>query len=322
MKIAYIISAYKYPEQLIRLVVRLSTENTSFFVHIDQKTDDKIYHQMVGELSHIPNIYFLKRHRCYWGDFGHVNATIKGLNEIFRRKTSFDWTILLTGQDYPIKSNSQIENFLSKNEGKLFMEYEPLPKLDLPNGGFDRINYWHLCLFNQHLVFPGKLWLNTYNYSQIKQDIKFRIASILWFALIFWFPIKRKFPKGFKPFAGSSYWCLSKECVEYIYNFIQQNPTFVNYFKYIDVPDEMFFHTIVLNSPFKESVINDSLKYEDWKNPTPMLPAILGKNDFEKLLKSSKLFARKFDIDRDAEILDMIDKKILNIDGQVSLDQQ
>ena len=285
MKIAYIISAYRYPEQLIRLVTRLSTERTSFFIHVDQKTDDKIYHQMVDGLSHLPNIHFLKRHRCYWGDFGHVAATIKGIQEIFRLNISFDWVVLLTGQDYPIKSNEQIEEFFSKNAGKSFMESEELPRPIWPNGGFARIQYWHFCLFNRHFIFPAKLWMNTYNYSQIKQDIGFRIAAKLWFALILWFPIKRKFPQGFKPFGGSSYWCLSRDCVNYVHSFIQQNPAFVNFFKYVDVPDEMFFQTIVLNSPFKDTVIDDTLKYEDWENPNPMIPAVLDKSDFDKLLK-------------------------------------
>ena len=76
MKIAYVISAYKYPEQLSRLITVLHTENTSFFVHVDKKTDINIYEQIVGSLNHIPNVYFLERHKCYWGVFGHVKATI------------------------------------------------------------------------------------------------------------------------------------------------------------------------------------------------------------------------------------------------------
>ncbi len=103
MRIAYIISAYKYPEQLIRLIHRLNSEKNSFFVHIDKKTNDKIYNQIVNGLSHLPNVYFLNRHKCYWGDFGHVNATIKGIKEIFNRNLPIDWIILATGLDYPIK---------------------------------------------------------------------------------------------------------------------------------------------------------------------------------------------------------------------------
>lgn len=326
MKIAYIVLAHKYPEQLIRLIDRLSTEKTSFFVHIDKKTDKKNYQQIVSCLSHRTNVYFLKRHRCYWGDFSIVSATIEGFKEIFNRNISVDWVILLSGQDYPIKSNIEIEDFLCKNKENSFLDYFPLPQPEpenlstkWPNGGFNRINYWHFRLLNWRFVFPAKLWFNTYNYSQVKQDIKFRIASRLWFALILWFPIKRKFPKGFKPFAGSQFWCLSKECAEYVHNFIQANSAFVNFFKCVDVPDELFFQTIILNSRFKDAVINDSLRYMDWQNPNPSIPAILEKKDFDKLLDSSKLFARKFDAARDIDVLDLIDQEILNIDVKLSV---
>jgi hypothetical protein len=40
MKIAYVVLAHRYPDQLIRLIHRLNTENASFFVHFDKKTDD------------------------------------------------------------------------------------------------------------------------------------------------------------------------------------------------------------------------------------------------------------------------------------------
>lgn len=318
MKIAYIVLAHRYPEQLIRLIDRLSTEKTSFFVHIDKNTDEKIYKQIVSGIRHISNVFFLKRYRCYWGDYSIVAATIEGLREIFNRNIDFNWVILLSGQDYPIKSNRQIEEFLRQNEGNSFVDYFQLPRPEnltpkWPNGGFDRINYWHFCLFNLRFVFPGKRRFNTYYANYITPTLKVRIVSALWFLLVFWFPIKPKFPKGFKPFAGSQFWSLSKECAEYVHNFIQQNHTFVNFFKYVDVPDELFFQIIILNSKFKDTVINDSLRYMDSENPNPNLPKVLEKEDYERLVKSSKLFARKFDMYRDAEILDMLDNNVLNI---------
>ena len=121
---------------------------------------------------------------------------------------------------------------------------------------------------------------------------------------------KRKFPKGFKPFGGSSYWCLSRECIEYVHNFINQNNEFVDFFRYVLIPDESFFQTIILNSPLRNSVNNNNLNYIRWIPKAPS-PIILGKSDFEQIISSEKLFARKFDLNKDADILDMIDQKIL-----------
>jgi Core-2/I-Branching enzyme len=283
MEIAYIISAYKYPEQLIRLVERLNTDSTSFFVHVDKKTDDLIFRQMVNGLIHLSNVHFLRRYTCHWGGFGHVAATLEGINELFKSETDFDYAILLTAQDYPIKSNLFIDAFLEEHKGKLFVEFFALPHDEWQNCGMDRIEAWHWHVFNRHFSFPSSCCS----------------------------PIKRNFPKGFKPFGGSSYWCLSRECIEYIHELTRQNRAFVNFFKHVDVPDEIFFQTIILNSPFAVQAVNDNLRYIDWKDLSSGSPAILCKNDLVNIAVSPKLFARKFDMTIDAGVLGMIDEMVL-----------
>jgi len=282
MKIAYIISAYKNPEQLVRLILRLNSDKTNFLVHVDKKTDKCIFDQIVCDTNHLANVYFLKRYRCYWGGFGHVQATTEGINEIFKRSIPFDCAILLTGQDYPIKTNEQIRTFLQEHDGKSFMEYFCLPSDNWEGGGLQRVELWHLRLRNRLFVFPKKhdSWL------------------------------KRKFPENFRPFGGSSYWCLPRECITYIHKFTRNNSRFVNFFKFVDVPDEIFFQTIVMNSPLAGSVVNDDLRYIEWNDPNSGSPAILGRHDFEKIASAPKLFARKFDVNVDAEVLDLIDQEL------------
>ena len=97
MNIAYIISAYKYPAQLVRLIPKLNSQTTSFFVHIDKKTNNAMYQEVSERMCRFPNVHFLSRHACHWGAFGHVEATIKGIHAIFERGTTPDYTILLTG---------------------------------------------------------------------------------------------------------------------------------------------------------------------------------------------------------------------------------
>jgi hypothetical protein len=77
------------------------------------------------------------------------------------------------------------------------------------------------------------------------------------------------------------------------------------------VPDEHFFHTIVLNSPLKDTVVNDDLRYLEWHHPDVAGgPAVLGRQDYKKVMTSEALFARKFDVTHDSEVLDMIDAAI------------
>lgn len=282
MYIAYIISAYKNPRQLIRLSNRLYDPSTSLFIHVDKKTIDPIYLEMLSGLSNRPNIFFLKRYRCDWGTFGHVQATIEGINEIIKRRIPFDYVVLLTGQDYPIKTNEQIHQFFALNDGKSFMEYFPLPSDNWEGGGMQRLEQWHVRLFSRHYTFPKSS------------------NSIF----------RRRFPNSFKPFGGSSYWCLSRACIEYLYGFISNHRRYLNFFRYVDVPDELFFQTILLNSSLAGSIVNDDARFISWKDITSGSPAILDRSDFANLVSSPKLFARKFDQTVDSEILDMIDRAI------------
>jgi hypothetical protein len=281
VNLAYIISAYKLPEQLVRLVRRLDFEGATFFVHVDRKTHDSLYRRMVTPLRLSPNIHFLPRHRCDYGGFGHVRATLKGLTELVRRNRLFDYAILLTGQDYPIKSVDEIDHFFRQSEGRSFLEFFPLPHAEWAHGGMDRVEY-------RHFRFRGRYF-------------RLRRRTRTTFEL--------RFP-SLRLFGGSAYWCRSRECCEYICRFLREQPTYGRFFKYVNVPDEIFFQTILLNSPLRDSLVNDDLRFLEWRNPeTAGGPAVLGKQDFGQIIRSSKLFARKFDVTQDAEILDLLDAR-------------
>ena len=277
MRIAYIISAYKLPQQLVRLVQRLDAAGTRFFIHVDQKTSREIFAEMSGPLARRPNVVFLARHRCGWGDFGHVAASLKGLQALVDGMVPFDCAVLLTGQDYPIKSNAHIHEFLAKGAGRSYLEHFPLPHPEWPgHGGLDRIRHWHLFPFGRHVELSAS----------------------------------RALPKGWVPFGGSSYWCLSRECVEYVVQFVRRNPGIVRYFRRTWVPDELFFQTLLLNSPLKDRLVNDNLRYIQWTGGTPS-PEILSLAAYESLARSDKLFARKFDGSAAPGILERIDGNLL-----------
>jgi len=277
IRLAYIISAYKLPRQLVRLVQRLNTDGASFFVHVDQRSPDEVLSCAIEALGSLPNVYFLERHACFWGDFGHVKATLKGIQRLLTTRTEFDYAVLLTGQDYPLKSNASIREFLVRQGGALFLAHFALPSDEWEHGGMDRIQAWHLHAF-------GRRW---------------RV------------PLRRKVPLGLQPYGGSSYWCLPRSAIVYIDSFSRQHPKFVDFFRYVDVPDEIFFQTILLNSPLAPHVVNDDLHYIDWPVPDAGSPRVLRTADLDTLARTDKLFARKFDVSEDATVLDLIDSELL-----------
>jgi len=103
MRIAYLILAHQLPDQLVRLVQRPDSAGALFLIHINCRSDDAIFRTAQAGLAELDNVVFLRRHKLYWGAFGHVRATIEGLDELYRRTAQFDYVALTTGQDYPIK---------------------------------------------------------------------------------------------------------------------------------------------------------------------------------------------------------------------------
>lgn len=277
MRIVYVILAHQLPDQLVRLVRRLNTPSALFLIHINRRSDDAVLETARAGLAELDNVVFLRRHKLYWGGFGHVGATIEAIDELDRRSTHFDYVALLTGQDYPIKPVSVIERTLAQSGGRSFMAYDRLP------GGWEdgmkRITRWH----ERRLGVPRGWHLSL--------------------------PVPRRFPRGLVPYGGSSYWWLTREAVEHVRRFIAEQPRAYRFFKHVDVPDEIFFHTVVMNSSLRDCVVNDELRHVDWTRD-PM-PWVFGADDLATLRRSPKLLARKFDLTLDAEILDLIDSELL-----------
>ncbi len=63
-----------------------------------------------------------------------------------------------------------------------------------------------------------------------------------------------------------------------------------------------------MNSRFKETVVNDNFYYIDWSKGGAN-PKILTAEDYDQLVSSDKIMARKFDISQDHAILDMLDER-------------
>ena len=285
MAIAYLIIAHKSPDQLLRLIRALQDPAVFFVMHIDQRAGEEVYGPLRDYASTHPELLLTKRHTCYWGGFGIAQAMIECLQTALNSKRDFDYAILLSGQDYPIKTPADIAGFLEKNRGSQFIE-------------------------SFSLVKPNQ-WTNHGGYFQAEARVRYwtfflrsRVFHLRW---------KRKFPFGWEPYGGSQWWCLSRECLEYIASFMRKNPSFVRYFQYVFIPDESLFQSILSNSKFRDKIVDDNLRYIDWENPNPDYPRTLEADDFEKLQRSPKLFARKFQPGRSGECLDRIDREILGL---------
>ncbi len=85
------------------------------------------------------------------------------------------------------------------------------------------------------------------------------------------------------------------------------------YFRFSKCGDELFFQTVLQNSPFLGNRFfngyNDNqatMRYIDWDRGNGSSPYVFTSADFERIMQSGMLFARKFDETVDAQIISRI----------------
>ena len=284
MKLTYLILAHNHPEQLERMIEVLNHKNAEFIIHVDKKSDIKEF--LTSKLLTFKNVAFLKKRLpVNWGGYNMVAATLNLMKAALRHNKE-GYLILLSGHDFPIKPAEHIYDHLSFNYGNEYVEYFSLPSNEWSmNGGIDRIAYYW---------FVDKLGVDE---SMGLFSLQKNVSKT------------RHYFQNFTPYGGSQWWTLTCECADYILRFINRNPIYREYYELTFIPDEMFFHSIILNSPFKENVQNDNLRYIDWKTG-PETPRILTSDDLNTLFGSDKLWARKFDINRGPLLFDQIEEKL------------
>jgi hypothetical protein len=281
MRIACIIMAHKEPHQIERLINKFrSLPSLDFYIHLDKKVDLAPFEY----LARLPRVYLIRqRVRVRWASYSFLNAILQSFKEVLGTGIPYDFLSLMSGQDYPIKPVSDFYQALEKHRGRNFISYEE-------DGSWwkhaiSRIHKYHFTNFG----FRGKY------------KLQFFLNALL---------PDRKFPLPYILYGGPRAMCmtLTADCASYVVDVIEKNKKLRRFIRFTWGPDEFVLPTLIMNSPFKESVINDNFYYIDWTNGG-VNPKILAAEDFNQLISSDKLMARKFDIAGEKTIMDLLDKK-------------
>ncbi len=287
MKIAHLILAHNNPLQLQKLVKRLLYKDDAVYIHLDKKVSAEQYHF----LKSLGNVYFINnRVLVTWGANSIVDATINSFEEIVNSGIDYNYINLLSGCDYPLQRPQVIHSFFEQQAGKTFMSYMPI--MDEWHEAIPRITSYHLNDYN----FKGRFAIQ-------------KLANKL-------LP-KRTMPNGLVAVGHSQWFTASAQCVKYILDYWKQNANFRRFIKLTWGPDEFVFQTILHNSPYRQNLVNNNLRYIDW-SAGGASPKTFTIDDKEALLSTDKLFARKFDLEKHADIIELIDQKLDNQSQLVS----
>ena len=273
---AYIISAYKRPDILFRLVSALGDAPTA--IHVDMRSP--IFGEVRDRLGRLEHIELLPRHVCKWGRFGHVRASLKGLR--WFQRTSCSHAILLTGQCYPLRPKTELDRSLAElgERSRIRTQPFPLPQWANERGGFDRVE---------------RIYYQIWGSETMRHFRR----------------IRRRVPYGLYPWGGGGYWCMSRKHADYVLDTVDRRPGLSRFFSRTLIPDETFFHTILGNSPFAEDVVSERTHFIKWGQISPS-PVTLDESHLSEAFASDAWFARKFD---DEKVLYAIDRQLAAAGG-------
>jgi hypothetical protein len=297
--LVYIVLAHNQPDLFGRLVRRLHRPNVGFIVHVDSKTDRTPFDAAVADLA---NVRFVEsRVSVRWAAFSQVESTLRAM-----RLALDTWHltpshyVILSGADYPVKHNSKIVAALNAHPGRQFIR-----RFDIVASQDKR----------QIRRIRGRHFRQAADRNTLARKPLFALEFLLRA-----FP--RRLPTGIRFMSGSNWIALTPSCVEWCISYTDANPRFRRLFVGMFAPDEIYFHTLIENSPFVMS--SDAVEpYYDvtaiggpWRygnlhylhpirnieDPTTVTPLF---DEAQPLL-----FARKFGLPGSATVLDLIDEKI------------
>jgi hypothetical protein len=267
MRQGILITAYRDIPMLEKLVTYFD-EDFEMFIHIDKRCREKL-----AALEGKEHLHLFRAYAVEWGDYKHLLAIVMLMKEAYRH-TDLEYFHLITGSDYPCLSIDSFKASCNEHGNDNYLEHFPLPHVDWGSeGGLNRIQYWW---WRPNSTRTNGAWVtrklvNLQRRLGIKRDFKFF---------------------GSKLYGGGTYWSLSREAVGVAVDYLTQHPDYLRRFCHTSIAEEICLPTLLINSNLP--IINDYKRYIDW-GPDGANPQVLNEKDYDKIVDSGALFARKME---------------------------
>jgi len=268
---AYLIIVHHEFNVLRFLIDTIDDSRNDIFIHLDKKVK-----QLPELKTKHANLYFTKtRIDVRWGDVSQIEAEYVLFEEAFKNG-SYEYYHLLSGVDLPLRSQDDIHAFFRKHRGKEFIGFS---KGNLDAHIDRKINRYHL--FSKH-----------FKDSEGVRGIIRKSFRYLFLRLQYLAGVRRNSDVTYKK--GTNWVSVTHSFIGYV---LSQKHKVLKMYAYTFCGDEIFIQTICWNSHFRnqifdlDNVVRGSQRIIGWKNNKLVE---WEKKDFDMLIQSEVLFARKF----------------------------
>ena len=286
LPVCFLLLTHRSPEQVKRLVDVVAP--CQVLVHLDAHAGRQVWAEFQELADEYGQLDLVERTATGWGSWGLVQATLNGLE----RALDLDCThiVKMTGQDYPIRPIEEIAAFCKQSPASSWIPHDEIPVSFLAekDGGVARTKHWHMA-------------------------VRGHAVSV---------PMNRRPPEGVTPFYGQAQLVMSMPLARWLVAEVRRRPELVRFFRRTWMPNELFIPSLAMTSPMAADVSGANLWFTDW-SAGGSHPKVFGREDIDELTAAAlghagdlpggktKLFARKFDLQVDTDVLDLIDERLL-----------
>ncbi len=284
-KHAYLIMAHTQPELLKTLIRLLDDERNDIYIHIDKKAADYPLEEVL-ETAKRSKCILTERTDVVWGAYSQINCEMVLLKAAVQG--NYQYYHLLSGMDLPIRTQDEIHAFFDKYEGLEFVD-EDLPLIS--EAALSRVRYAH------HFFGKAGSLKDVLGALEVKFQKLLKVDRLkLYKGVVFqkgrnWFSITHGLAK------------LTVEREEWI----------KEVFAHSVCGDELFLQTIARNSSYADRICNQNTMPQicdtrliDWERGSHNNPYVFRNSDRMELKTSKAMFARKFDLNVDSKIVNIL----------------
>jgi hypothetical protein len=287
MRHAFLITAYKDPDALVELIDDLGP---SAMVHIHWDRKSRISKDDIRRISAKDQVKtFSRRYKVNWGSTRHLLAILD-----LARQAILDPEVervhAITGSDRPILPPDKFTVFFNQHRQSEFIAGTSLPTPSWEGGGLQRLTLYHPLDF---------LDVKRLNHARVR-NLFLKIQRLS--------KVQRSLREMPPLYGGSTWWSLTRECLAHMLHRIDSDGKILRRMRMTHIPEEILFHTLIMDSPFAQNVVGDDLRYIDWNERNGNVPAVLDITDLPKILASGKLFARKLERPISTELIAQLRK--------------
>ena len=265
------------------------SENIDFYIHIDAKAG-KLDLDRFLRIPKRSSVHFIRRKSVEWGAYSMIQCEMDLLETA--SLGHYDYYHLISGVDVPVKSCSYFEEFFSRYNGTNYVHFV---SSSIAPTYIDRVKYYYpfqswRCLDRYKKIRFGRILINRVQ-KKLKID---RIRN----------------SEGIEFQFGANWFSITDGLTRYV---LSQKKLIKQLFRSTCCADELFLQTVVINSPFKDTLAPNAFsgeyksccRYIDWSRGNPYT---FKNSDFDELIHTGPefLFARKFDYSTDSEVVDKL----------------